>query len=89
MGTESWKFLVAIFKSTNHRNYAKDAVNLLLQYRHYPIRETEREQLQWSRCVNTQGRQGKNISCDLFMEHLNRRLKMVLRNIGAIKTPKQ
>jgi len=27
-----WKFLLVAFKSTNHRNYAKEAVNFLLQY---------------------------------------------------------
>ncbi len=27
-----WKFLLVIFKSSNKRNYAKEAVNLLLQY---------------------------------------------------------
>ena len=76
-----WKFLVVIFKSTNHRNYAKDAVNLLVQY--HTLSERQREQLLWSRCVNTHGRQGKNIPCDLHMEHLNRRLKTVLRNMGG------
>ena len=34
------------------------------------------------------GYQGKNIPCDLFMEHLNRRLKMILRSLGANVTPK-
>lgn len=27
-----WKFLLVVFKSTNHRNYAKEALNLLIQY---------------------------------------------------------
>ena len=27
-----WKFLLILFKSTNHPNYVKEAVNLLLQY---------------------------------------------------------
>lgn len=26
-----WKFLIVVFKSTNHRNYAKEAVNVLFQ----------------------------------------------------------
>ena len=33
--------------------------------------------------VNTRGLVGCNIPCDLYMEHLNRRLKMVLKNQGA------
>ena len=44
-------------------------------------------QLLWSRCINTRGFQGSNIPCDLFMEHLNRRLKTILRNLGANITP--
>ena len=27
-----WKFLLVAFKATGHRNYAKEAVNLLYQY---------------------------------------------------------
>ena len=34
-----------------------------------------REELQWSRVVNTQGVAGRNIPSDLFMEHLIRTLK--------------
>ena len=37
-----WKFMLVIFKSTNHRNYAKEAVNLLFQY-NYTFSERERE----------------------------------------------
>ena len=40
-------------------------------------------QLLWSRCVNTKGRVGTNVSFDLHMEHLNRWLKTVLRSMGA------
>ena len=32
--------------------------------------------------MNTSGRAGCNILCDLHMEHLNRTLKSILRNIG-------
>ncbi len=77
-----WKFLLILFKSTNHPNYAKEAVNLLLQY-NYLFSERQKSQLLWSRCVNTRGLPGTNIPCDLHMEHLNRRLKTVLRNMGA------
>lgn len=27
-----WKFLLVLFKSTNHRNYAKESINVLYQY---------------------------------------------------------
>ena len=82
-----WKFLLVIFKSSNKRNYAKEAVNLLLQY-YYLFSDRQREQLLWSRCINTRGYQGANIPGDLHMEHLNRRLKTAMRNLGANIKPR-
>ena len=77
-----WKFLLVVFKSTNHCNYAKEAVSLLFQY-YYKFSEREKAQLLWSHCINTKGYPGSNIPCDLFMEHLNRRLKTVIRAMKA------
>lgn len=81
-----WKYLLVIFMSTNHRNYAKEAVNLLYQYT-YVFSERLKAQLLWSRCINTRGYAGANIPCDLFMEHLNRRLKRVIHSMGANVNP--
>ena len=81
-----WKVMLPVFQITNHRNYLKEAVNLLLQCSVLSERKTG--QLLWSRCINTQGRIGCNIPCDLHQEHLNRRLKTVLRSLGANITPK-
>ena len=81
-----WKFLLVVFNSTKHRNYAKEAVNLLLQY-NYSLSEREKAQLLWSRCVNMRGYPGANIPCDLFMEHLNRRLKTVIHGMRANVSP--
>lgn len=77
-----WRFLLAVFKSTNHRNYAKEVVILQLQY-HYYLLDRQKQQLLWSRCVNTKGRPGANIPMDLHMEYFNRQLKIMLRNVGA------
>ena len=81
-----WKFFLVLFKSTSHRNYAKEAVNLHVQY-HYTFSEKQRVQLLWSRCINTRGYTGTNIPGDLHMEHLNRRLKSVIRGMGANVNP--
>ncbi len=81
----SWKILLSVFKATNHRNYAKEAVLLLLQYNYFS--ERMKSQLLWSRCINTKGRIGTNIPCDLHLEHLNRRLKTILRSMGANISP--
>ena len=72
--------------STNHRNYAKEAVNLLYQFS-YVFSDRLKAQLLWSRCINTRGIAGANIPCDLFMEHLNRRLKRVIHSMGANVSP--
>ena len=73
-----WKFLLVIFKASNQYNYAKEAVNILLQY-HYYFSERQKAENLWSRHVNKSGLVGCNIPCDLYMEYLNRRLKMVLK----------
>lgn len=82
-----WTLLLVLFKSSNNHNYAKEAVNILLQY-YYTFSDRQKAQLLWSRCVNTRGVEGANIPCDLFMEHLNRRLKNVIHSMGANVTPK-
>ena len=81
-----WKFLLVLFKSTNHPNYSKEAVNLLLQY-YYKLSERQKTQLLWSRCVNTTGLPGGNVPCDLHMEHMNRRLKNIIHSMGANVRP--
>ena len=82
-----WKFLLVLFKSTSHANYAKEAVNLLLQY-YYKFSERQKAQLLWSRCINTRGLIGCNLPCDLHMEHLNRRIKKIIHSMGANVNPK-
>ena len=77
-----WKFLLIVYKAANRTNYCKEAAILLAQYYHL-FSERKAEQLLFSRFINTQGRQGCNIPCDLHLEHLNRRLKTVLRNLRS------
>lgn len=79
---------MVVFKSSQHRNYAKESVKLLYQY-NYTLSERQKNQLLWSRCINTTGHKGANIPCDLFMEHLNRRLKTIVRGMGSNVSPKK
>ena len=65
-----WHFFLPLFKSANRKNYAIEALNLLVQY-HYIFPPRQAEQLLWSRFVNTLGWAGHNIPCDLHLEHLN------------------
>uniref|UniRef100_A0A1X7TRY5 DUF6589 domain-containing protein n=2 Tax=Amphimedon queenslandica TaxID=400682 RepID=A0A1X7TRY5_AMPQE len=81
-----WKYLMVIFKKTGHRNYAKEAAILLIQY-HYMSSERVATQLMLSRFVNTKGRTGCNIPCDLHLEHLNRRLKGIISRMESNVKP--
>ena len=76
-----WKFLMVLFKTEKHYNYANEAFNFLAQTVLLSPRQVN--ELKWARTVNTSGRRGKNIPVDLHMEHLNRRLKVMLRNLGS------
>ena len=78
----NWKFNLLIFKAARRKNYSKEALNLLLQV-NYLLSPRESAQLKWCQCINTSGRQGTNISMDLYLEHLNRRLKTTLHNVGS------
>ena len=72
-----WRFLMLVFKATNCYNYAIQAFTLLMQDMHL-FSPWMKAQLEWNRTVNVHGRRGKNISADLFMEHLNRECKGIL-----------
>ena len=61
------------------RNYCKEAI---IQY-HCLLSDCQAAQLMWGRFVNTSGRRGCNISCDLHLEHLNRCLKDMIRNLHS------
>jgi len=80
-----WRFLLLAFKRGDSRNYFTEAINLLSQLHQLSPRLVA--QLKWGRFVNIHGRSDCNISVDLHMEHLNRRLKAILRNIGPNNKP--
>lgn len=76
-----WKALMIAFKAAQRRNYSKEAFLFLLQLQ--TCSERVAEQIVWGRFVNRKGRVGCNVSCDLALEHLNRRVKTVLHHLGA------
>ena len=77
-----WRFFMLLFKASNRTNYSIEAFTLLCQF-HFIFSERMKQQLVWSRTVNTHGRPGKNISMDLHMEHLNRECKAAISGLGA------
>ena len=77
-----WKFMLIVFDAGNRYNYRKEAFILLLQC-HYFFSPHKTEQLVYGRFINTHGHIGCNISSDLHLEHLNRLLKRILRNLQS------
>ena len=80
-----WKFLVPIFRQEGHHNYAKEGFLLLAQAN--LLSERKVTELKWSRTVNMHGRQGCNIAIDLFVEHMNRRLKNMIGSLQSNVNP--
>ena len=68
-------------------NYSIEALFLLAQY-HLFLSPRLAQELIWSRFVNTQGWPGRNIPCDLHMEHINRACKTAVTSLGTNLTPK-
>ena len=77
-----WRYFLLLFKVTGRKNYSIEAFNLLSQH-NFIFSERMRMQLLWSRTVNVHGRPGKNVPCDLHMEHLNRECKASISGLGA------
>ena len=69
-------------KSNQCANYAIEAFTLLVQF-DLLLPQRLAGQLAWSGTVNTHGRPGKNIPCDLHMEHLNREVKNQIAGLGS------
>lgn len=82
-----WKYLLLLFKASKHKNYAIEAFSLLQQY-HFSLPSWLAEQLKWSRFINVYGLPGHNVSCDLYLEHLNRLVKTAVDGLGANKSEK-
>ena len=75
-----------VFKGGSRRNYSCEAAKMLICDQICSPRL--RAQLRYSRFVNTQGRQGKNVPLDLHCEHLNRLVKDDLTHTGSNLTTK-
>lgn len=60
---------------------------MLTQY-HITLPPRLAEQLKWSRFINTHGIIAHNISCNLHMEHLNRKVKVAIESLRANKSEK-
>lgn len=77
-----WKYFLLHYKVANRTNYSVEAFTLLAQH-HFLLSPRLAMQLTWSRTVNIHGCQGKNVPCDLFMEHLNKEAKQRICGLGS------
>lgn len=82
-----WKYLLVLFKASGKKNYACETMAFLARYQ-FVLSPCMGHQLLWSRFINVHGKPGRNIPCDLHMEHLNRVLKNGVQNLSANKTEK-
>jgi L1 cell adhesion molecule like protein len=81
-----WRYFLILFKIHKRYNYSIEALHLLSQY-HFFLTQRQREQLIWSRFINTHGVPGRNIPSDLYNEHLNKVCKTAVANLGANVAP--
>ena len=77
-----WQYMLLIFRASNKIKYSLEAFNLLAQY-HFIFSERMAHQLIWSRTINVHGKPGRNVPCDLHMEHLNKKCKQAVSHLGG------
>ena len=75
------KYLLLYFRSTGHRNYALECINIIAQVTSL-LSERNAYRLKWCRFVNTTGKPGRNHSYDLEMEHWNAAFKQHIATAG-------
>lgn len=80
-----WKYLLPLFKGSNRTNYSVEAVTLLNQCE-FKLTPRQSAELKWSRFINCHGVQGRNVPCDLHLEHMNRLCKEAVHGLQANKT---
>ena len=77
-----WKYFLLHFKVSHRTNYAVEAF-VLLAHQKFFLSPRMAMQLTWNRTVNIHGSHGKNVPCDLHMEHLNKEAKQRLAGLGS------
>ena len=80
-----YKYFLPLFKSSQRHNYSIEVLTMLYQY-FCALSPRLANELIWNRFINTHGLKGRNISCDLHIEHLNRILKEAINTKGPNKT---
>lgn len=68
------------FKASGSTKYALEALRLQIQLK--ISSPNLAHQITWHRFVNTHGGLGRNIPCDLYNEHINKLVKIIIQNMG-------
>lgn len=76
-----WRLFLPHFKAAGCTKYALEALRLHIQLK--TLSPNLAHQVKWHRFVNTRGGLGRNIPCDLHNEHVNKLVKMTIRNMGS------
>ena len=77
-----WKLFLPHFKASGRTKYSLEALRLQMQA-NITLSPNLAHQVIWNRFVNVKGGAGKNIPCDLFNEHVNKQLKIIICNMGS------
>ena len=77
-----YRLLMPHFISYGHTKYALQALRLQFQVSAY-LSPHLAHHILWDRFVNTRGRMGANLPCDLHNEHVNKLIKEILSNMGS------
>jgi len=76
-----WLLFLPHFRASGRRKYVLEAFRLRLQT-NVVLSPNLAHQVQWNRFVNTKGGLGRNIPCDLYNEHMNKWIKLIIQNMG-------
>lgn len=76
-----WRLFLPHFRASGRNKYALEAFRLQLQV-NVVLSPNLAHQVKWHRFVNTKGRLGTNIPCDLYNEHMNKSIKFIIQNMG-------
>ena len=76
-----WRLCMPHFKASGCTKYAIEA--LRLQFQLQVFSPNLAHQIKHHRFVNTHGGMGFNIPCDLYNEHINRLIKLIIQNMGS------
>lgn len=78
---QCWRLCMPHFKATGCTKYSLEALRLQIQLQ--TVSPNLAHQITWHRFVNTRGGMGNNIPCDLYNEHVNKLVKIIIQNMGS------